>query len=486
MPRYAYERLSAQDASFLAAETPTAHMHITGTQVFEAGPLATAEGGIDFPAIKRATESVLHLIPRYRQRLKWIPFENHPVWVDDRRFNIDYHIRHTALPRPGGDEQLKRLCARIMDQPLDRARPLWEFWVVEGLARGRFAVISKMHHCMLDGQAGADLAHILLATTPHAELNEPVPYIPRPSPTAMELFRDSLAQRLAMPLRAAAGLRHFAQATAEARAELWLRVRAVADLLGWAVAPASDTPINGRVGPHRRFEWLVTPLADVKRIAKRLECTVNDVVLAAVTGAVREFLMRRRVRPERIDFRVSAPVSVRQTGQRGEMGNHVSSWIIQLPIGEPDPLAQMARIHAVTEELKRSRQALGVETMMAVAEWTPSVLLSLGARAAAGPINMIVTNVPGPQLPLYLLGARLVEIFPQVPLLQTTGIGVALMSYDGKLCWGINADYEIVPDLRHFVRAVDTALARLAAAAGTAANDKGAAVIGIRAQPLQG
>jgi WS/DGAT/MGAT family acyltransferase len=483
VPRYSYERLSAQDASFLAAETPTVHMHITGAQIFDAGALATPDGGVDIAAIKRSVESVLHLIPRYRQRLKWIPFENHPVWVDDHHFNIDYHIRHTALPRPGGDEQLKRLCSRIMDQPLDRQRPLWEFWVAEGLAGNRFAIITKMHHCMLDGQAGADLTHILLSLTPQSEVNEPVPYMPRPSPTSMELFRDSLTQRLTMPLRAIAGLRELTQLTAEAREEFWVRARALADLVGWAVQPASDTPLNGRVGPHRRFDYLVTPLADVKRVAKKAGASVNDVVLSVVTGAVREFLVRRRVRPDKIDFRVSAPVSVRRGEQRGEMGNHVSSWIVRLPIDEAEPAAQLERIRTVTEDLKRSRQALGVETMMAVAEWTPSVLLSLGARAASGPINMIVTNVPGPQMPLYLLGCRLLEVFPQVPLLQTTGIGVALFSVDGKLCWGFNADYELVPDLRYFVRAIEASLGRLAAAVNVAASERPSPVIELRAQP---
>jgi diacylglycerol O-acyltransferase / wax synthase len=204
----------------------------------------------------------------------------------------------------------------------------------------------------------------------------------------------------------------------------------------------------------------------VKRIAKKLGSSVNDVVLSVVTGAVRDFLVRRRVRPDHLDFRVSAPVSVRRGEQRGEMGNHVSAWIVRLPIGEADPMAQVECIRAITDELKRSRQALGVETMMAVAEWTPSVLLSLGARAASGPINMIVTNVPGPQFPLYSLGARLLEVYPQVPLLQNTGVGVALFSYDGKLCWGFNADYELMPDLRHFVRGIANSFAALAAAVG--------------------
>jgi diacylglycerol O-acyltransferase len=464
--RYTYERLSAQDASFLMAERPTSHMHVAGTQIFDAGPLARPDGGIDFAAFRKAIESVLHLLPRYRQRLKWIPLENHPVWVDDRQFSLGYHIRHTGLPRPGTEEQLKHLAARIMAQPLDRARPLWEIWLVEGLEGNRFAVITKVHHCMMDGESAADLAYILLSPSPEAELSEPMAYIPRPVPSSWDLFVDSVVRRASLPFRAVRDFRRFSEETADVRAEIWTRVRAIGDLLGWAVRPASQTPLNGRLGPHRRFDWLDMSLRHVKRIAKTVGCTVNDVVLAIVTGAVREFLIRRRCNPDEIDFRVSAPVSVRQEADRGRMGNHVSSWIVRLPIDEADPRRRLALLHDVTEELKRSQQALGVQTMMAVAEWTPSMLLSLGAQAASGPINMVVTNVPGPQVPLYLLGAELQEIYPQVPLLTNTGLGVALFSYNGKLCWGFNSDYELVPDLRWFVRATERSFAELAAATG--------------------
>lgn len=464
VPQYTYERLSAQDASFLVAERPTVPMHVAGTQIFEAGPLAKPDGGIDIAAFKRATEAVLHLIPRYRQRLKWIPLENHPVWIDDRQFNLDYHIRHTALPRPGGDEQLKHLSARIMAQQLDRARPLWETWVVEGLENNRFAVISKIHHCMMDGAAGVDLAQILMSATPEHEVAERMPYIPRPSPSGWELLRDSLGRRLALPVEIVRGIERFA-GQSHPRQEVMTRLNAVRELLAWAIRPASETPMNGRLGPHRRFDWLTMPLADVKAVRKAYGCSLNDVVLTIVSGAVREFLMQRRVHPELIDFRVSAPVSMRRGDEHDTMGNRVSSWILQLPVGEKDPKKRLEQIHRVTQELKESRQALGVETMMAMAEWTPTMLLSLGAQAASGPINMIVTNVPGPQIPLYMLGAKLVEAFPLVPLLANTGCGVALFSYDGKLCWGFNADYELMPDLRTFVRAVESSFKELAAAA---------------------
>jgi WS/DGAT/MGAT family acyltransferase len=472
MARYSYERLSAQDSAFLVAESRNVHMHVAGMQIFEAGPLGRRDGGIDIEAIKRATEATLHLIPRYRQRLEWIPFENHPVWIDDREFNLDYHIRHTALPRPGTGEQLRRLAARIMAQQLDRHRPLWETWVVEGLERNRFAMISKVHHCMVDGLSGVDLAQILLSPTSEYKLTEPMAYIPRPAPSRRELLADSCARRLRLPFEVVRSFREFARQTSDLRHELRVRAEAIQDLIGWAVRPAPETPFNGRLGPHRRFDWLSMPLAGVKAVRRAIGCSVNDVILATVTGAIREFLVRRRVRPESIDFRVSAPVSTRRDEERGSLGNRVSAWIIRLPIGEMDPLKRLHAIHRVTQELKESRKALGVEMMMAMAEWTPTVLLSLGARAASGPINMIVTNVPGPQIPLYLLGARLIEAFPLVPLLENAGLGVGLFSYDGRLCWGFNADYELLPDVRSFVRATESAFAELAQAAGVRLDQK--------------
>lgn len=464
---YNFERLSAQDHSFLVFEKGGVHMHISATQIFEAGPMRTSDGGVDVEAFRRATASVLHQIPRYRQKLKWIPIEGRPVWIDDHTFNLDYHIRHTALPRPGGMEQLKHLSARIMSQPLDRSRPLWESWLVEGLEGGdKFAIITKIHHCMVDGTSGVDLTHILLSTRPDQVLGEPRPYLPRPEPSSMELLRESMIRNSTLPMQAVQGLRTLARETKDLGQELSMRLQAVADLIGLAVRRADDTPINGKLGPHRRFDWLSMPLDDVKRVSKKIGCTVNDVVLATVSGAIREFLVYRRVEPAGLEFRVSAPVSMRRDQDKGKLGNQVSSWIIPLPIELADPLERVRALNRITTKLKSSRQALGVAMMMAMAELSPSMLLSLGARAASGPINMIVTNVPGPQIPLYLLGAKLVEMYPLVPLLENTGIGVALFSYDGKLCWGFNAEYNMVADLRVFVEAVDTSFQELAAAAG--------------------
>lgn len=462
-----YERLSGQDFSFLAFENPHVHTHVGATQIFEAGPLRTADGGIDAGLYKRAIDAVLHLIPRYRQRLMWTPIEHRPVWVDDREFNIDYHIRHTALPHPGGDEELKKLTARIMSHQLDRARPLWEQWVVEGLQGDRFAVISKLHHCMVDGSSGIDVARLTLSPTPKYEIREPQPYVPRTPPSAWELLRDSLIRPLNLPFQVAAGWRQFRRETKDFRSELRIRVEAVAEVLGWVTLPRAESPLNGTLGPHRRVDWLTTPLAECKAVSTATGCSVNDVVLATVAGAVRDFFLSRRVHPGDIEFRAANPVNVRQEAERGKMGNRVSSWLVQLPIDEPDPSKRLARVHEVTQGLKSSKQALGVDMMMVMAEWQPAAMLAMGLRATSRAANMIVTNVPGPPRPLYLLGARLLEMYSMVPLLENQGMGITIVSYDGKMCWGVNADYELVPDLRNFVRMIGTAFAQLVRATTT-------------------
>jgi WS/DGAT/MGAT family acyltransferase len=469
MPRYSYERLSAQDNTFLLFETRNVHMHVASTLVFETGPLRTPEGGVDFERIKRGFEAVLHLVPRYRQRLQFIPIEGRAVWVDDPHFSLDYHIRHTALPKPGDESQLKKLSSRVMAQQLDRRRPLWETWVVEGLEGGdRFAMISKIHHCMIDGASGIDLAQIQFSNSPDVPMPSPAPrFMPRPAPSAAELARNELTRWATLPLRALRGFQAFSAETENLRAELLARAKALVDTLGMASA-ASETPLNGPLGPHRAFDWLHVPLAELKAMRKALDCTINDVVLTVVTGAVREYLKHRGVRPEGIEFRVGAPVSMRSEQERGRLGNRVSSWILTLPIAESDPLEQLAAIHTETKRLKESRQALGVEMMMQVAEYTPSNLLTLGARSISGPINTIVTNVPGPQFPLYFHGAKLLALYPQVPLMENLGVGIALASYNGTVHWGFNADPDIVPDLETFVALVRGAYDGVARAAGVA------------------
>ncbi len=465
MPRYAYERLTALDNSFLILEGPNAYMHVASTMVFDAGPLRREDGGIDADALREKIAASLHRIPRYRQKLAWIPFENHPVWIDDDSFNLDYHVRHTALPRPGSEEQLKRLSSRIMQQHLDRARPLWEIWVVEGLDKERFALVTKVHHCMVDGISGVDLMKVLMSPAPDAPLlSEETPrFVPRPAPSALELLRHELERFVRLPFAAVRDVRGFVREADDARQEVLVRLRSAAETLGGSLRSASPTPLNRPIGPHRRFGWMTMDVAEVKAVRRALGGSLNDVVLTIVTGAVRRFLERRGVRVQGLDFRVMAPVSVRATDQDGTLGNRVSAWVLPLPLDEDDPRDRLRRISERTSELKESRSAVGAEMLTQVAEWTPSNLLALGARNVTRllPFNLVVTNVPGPQFPMYMAGAQMLEVFPHVPLAGNLGLGIALLSYDGRIHWGFNADYDVVPDLEDFVADTRESLAEL-------------------------
>jgi len=461
----AFERLSAQDNSFLVAEHEHAPLHVAAVGIFQTADLATRDGGVDIRRFKRAIEAQLHRIPRYRQKLAFVPVERRPVWVDDRHFSIDYHIRHAALPRPGGVEELKKLTARITTRTLDRSRPLWEIWVIEGLEGDRFAMVSKIHHCMIDGDAGANVAQILFSMSPECEVAEPLPFDPRPVPSSVELALDAAERLSAAPMRALRGLSEFVTDSTDLKGDVLTRAKAIKDFASLAVTRSTKTPLNGDLGPHRRADWLTLPLQGVKDASKAANCTINDVVLATVTGAVRHYLIRCGERPAATDFRISAPVSTRRAGEE-RMGNRVSTWVIRLPVEHDDPLDWVSGVHAITSECKSSGQALGVEMMMKAAEYAPPALMSLGARVASGPINMIVTNVPGPQFPLYMLGAQLEELHPLVPLLEGTGLGIALFSYDGKLHVGLNADYDLVPDLGAFTALFAQSFMTLADALG--------------------
>ena len=469
MPSYAYDRLSALDFSFLVLEKPNAYMHVASTQIHEAGPLRLEDGGIDFDAFRKLAASALHQIPRYRQKLAYIPVENHPVWVDDPDFNLDYHLRHTALPQPGTDEQLKRLSARIMQQHLDRSRPLWEMWVVEGLEGDRFALISKVHHCMIDGVSGVDLMRVLMSPEPDRAIPAAPEFVPRPTPSALRLLRDEVARRARLPLQLVRNVRAVWDEAKDTRQQLLVRARAILETLGQTMHRVSETPFNHPIGRHRRFDWMTMALADVKAVRRSLGGSLNDVVLAIVTGAIQRFFERRGVDTRELEFRVLAPVSVRAAGERGELGNRVSAWLVPLPLDERDRGKQLATLHEVTAELKASKQAVGADLLAQAADWSSSTLLALGARNATRllPFNMVVTNVPGPQVPLYALGARMLECFPHVPLLGNLGLGIALMSYDGKLCWGFNADYDLLPDLDAFAACVAESFEELREVAGT-------------------
>jgi len=468
MAGYWYERLTALDSSFLMLEKPHAPLHVASTILFEDGPLRRPDGGIDADLIRRHVAAEIHRIPRYRQKLQWVPMSMRPVWVDDDRFRLDYHVRHTALPKPGTEEQLRLLSARIMEQPLDLSRPLWETWIVEGLEGDRFALISKVHHCMIDGVSGAELLKILLSLTPEVPEPKPARFFPRRAPSAFQLWRDEGVRRLSLPVELVRDVGSFFREAEDRRREVLSHFRAAADFLGSSMHRASTTPLNAQVSPHRRFDWLTMDFQELREVRRVLGGSANDLVLAIVTGAVQRFLEHRQVSPNAVDFRVMAPVSVRRREDQAALGNQVSAWLIDLPIAEEDPREQIRQIKRKTSELKRSKQAVGATVLSDAAEWGSSTLLALGARNISRvlPCNIIVTNVPGPQFPLYMTGAKMLEAFPLVPLVDNLGLGVALMSYDGRLCWGFNADYELVPDLEIFKEFILESFAALKEAAG--------------------
>ena len=377
-------------------------------------------------------------------------------------------MRHTALPRPGTREQLQQLIGRIGSQALDRARPLWELWVIEGLEGGeRFALISKVHHCMADGVSGAELMTVLMSLSPSDESGPVVDYVPRPVPSSFELRRDDLLDLVGGPLQAMQSVRGLLDAGR--RSQLGQALRGVVDLVASGIVPASETPLNQAIGPHRRFDYFSQELSRVKEVKDKLGGTLNDVVLATVAGGVRAFLKRRRVDVSRLDFRVATPVSVRSSVDQEALGNRVSAWIFPLPLAQADPVKRLASIRATTKRLKESNQALGADLLSAVTEWTGTTLLSLGTRlqVVGRTHNLVVTNVPGPQLPLYLLGAPLHEAYPIGPLFQQQALIVALFSYAGRLFWGLNADASRVPDLADLRRDLEASFRELAEAAGT-------------------
>jgi len=463
---YKFEDLSPQDAAFLAAEGPSTPMHIGAVFIAEAGPLRTAQGGIDIERIREFIGARLHRIPRYRQRLAYTPLRGRPIWIDDKHFSVEFHVRHTALPRPGTDEQLKRLIGRLSSQTLDRNRPLWELWVVEGLERGdRFAVVSKAHHCMVDGISGAELMTVLMSLSADERIQAPPPYVPRPAPSARELLLDEALGFVTAPMQA--GFRAAELLQSERREELGQALRGVADLIVRGLIPASATPLNREIGPHRRFEHFALEIARVKALKDKLGGTLNDVVLATVAGGMRRFLTRRLVDVGSLDFRVSAPVSVRSSSEQTVLGNRISAWILPLPVNEADPLRRLERIRASTRQLKESNQALGADLLSAVTEWTGMTLLSLGTsfQNVGRPHNLVVTNVPGPQVPLYLVGAPLLESYPIAPLFQHQAVIVALFSYAGRLFWGLNADAERMPDLSDLRDDLERSFEELAAVA---------------------
>ncbi len=461
-----YERLSALDEAFLAFETPETYMHVAMTAIFEAGSLATPEGGVDMERIRAHIASRLGFVPRYRQRLQYIPVVNEPVWVDDDEFDLSYHVRHASLPRPGGERQLQRRCAEILERHLDRTKPLWEIWIIEGLSEGRFAMLAKVHHCMVDGIAGVDLLVALLDGAPSHTSQPEATWTPRPRPAGRQLLRDEVARRSRASLGLIRGVTSALRQPRRARTDLQGRLSAVWQLVteGWNGAP--PTVFNQPLGPHRRVDWTKLDLARVKQVKNALGGTINDVVLTTVAGAVRHFLERRGLTAPP-DLRVLVPVNVRTAVEAGALGNRVSLWLTSVPARERDPRRRFALIREETARLKNDHRALGAETLVQAADWTTGDVVDLAARLVnrASPYNLIVTNVPGPQTPFYLCDAPMVAAYPHLPLFSFQGIGVALFSYAGALYWGCTAEWNLIPDLAVFTEGLVESFEELCRAA---------------------
>jgi diacylglycerol O-acyltransferase len=461
MPQRHLDRLTAVDASFLLQEGPSSHMHVGGLTLLEGPP----------PALEEFLEQIrrrLHLVPRYRHKLASTHTAldaSRPVWVDDPNFNLEYHVRHTALPAPGDWEQLCNLTARIFSQQLDRSKPLWEMWLIEGLREDRFALISKTHHSLIDGIAGVDLATVLfdLSPTPPPVRHSGRPWQPHREPGTLEL----LAAGARGALRAGAEL---LAGTADALAhpdQALPRAREVAEGLGefvWAVLnPAPPTPLNVEIGPHRRFVGVGSPLADFKLVKNAFECTVNDVVLAVVAGALRDFLIDRGVRTEGIELRALVPVSVRAEDEHHQGGNRIVVMRGPLPVYMADPLQRLRFVKREMDGLKESKQALGAEVIAGAQNFAPPTLLAQASRLnfSTRLFNLIVTNVPGPQFPLYVLGRRMLEAYPVAFLPQHHALAIAIMSYDGQMNFGLLGDLDAMYDLDRFGERIAEELAAL-------------------------
>ncbi len=460
------DRLTAIDASFLTNEGSASHMHVGGILIFEGPPPRYVD-------LVEHVRSRLHLVPRFRQKLVVPPLEaGRPLWADDVNFNLTYHIRHTALPHPGGEAQLKRLVGRVFSQQLDRSKPLWELWLAQGLERDRFAILTKTHHAMVDGVSGVDIGTVLFDFEP---VPEPAAvtddWVPQPEPGTTELVARGLTDAAALPVklaeRAAGALRHPEHAAQRAVEAL----EGLSEIVSAFANPAPDVPLNQPIGPHRRYVWARSELATFKRIKDALGGTVNDVVLAVVTGSIRSWLHSRSIRTEGLELRALVPVSIRAEDERGELGNRITLMRGPLPVYIEDPVRRLRAISEAMDGLKRSKQALGAEVISRFNDFAPPTLLAQAARInfSTRLFNLIVTNVPGPQIPLYVLGREMEEVFPIAFLPQNHALAVAIMSYNGKVGFGLLADYDSMEDIELLGSGLGDALAELETAASGAA-----------------
>ncbi len=475
------DRLSAIDASFLAQETAEAHMHLGAVTIFE-GPAPAYE------ELVAHIRNRLHLVPRYRQKLAVPPMETgRPLWIDDSNFRLEYHLRHAALPAPGSEEQLRVLAARVHSQPLDRAKPLWEISLVEGLQDGRFALVSKTHHALVDGVAGVDLVTVLFDLVAQAEPVTPAarPWSPQPEPSQAQMAMRGISGLAKAPFRLAERALEAAAKPKEALEATLDAAEGLGEIAWAALNPAPATPFNVVIGPHRRLGFVRCELDDFKRIKDVFGGTVNDVLLAVVAGALRRLLRSRGVRTEGLDLRALVPVSIRGEGDRGRLGNRIVAMRAPLPLYLSDPVARLRLVKQSMDGLKRSKQAVGAEVLAHMEQFAPPTVLAQASRLnfTTRLFNLLVTNVPGPQFPLYLLGRRLDDLIPVAFLPRDHALAIAIMSYDGGVDFGLLGDYDTMADIEVLADAIRDSLDELLTAAdeADAVVEAGAAVDELRA-----
>jgi diacylglycerol O-acyltransferase len=442
------DRMSALDAGFFFAESENSPMHVGSVAVFE-GPAPT------YGDVVRLILGKLPKVPRYRQRVRPVPMQlGRPLWVDDPHFQILYHVRHTAVPRPGSEEQLRNLAGRVLGQRLDMAKPLWELWLVEGLADDRWALISKVHHCMVDGVAGTDLMQLMFDIDPEAT-HEPVKdWTPRPSPSSFEIMAGSVTEALSNPLQQLANapaIGSSVRAVKEWADSGRTLAKTVPALARQAITPSARS-LNGPIGPHRRWAWTEGRFEEFKAVRTAFGGTVNDVVLTAISSGFRDLLTSRgELSSEKLVVRSMVPVSVRRENQKGSLNNQVSAVFVDLPVGLPDPLDRLASIRTQMDEYKRTMRAVDANSIISMGDFVAPTLLSLGVRAAlqAGQMwcQTVTTNVPGPRIPLFVLGKRMTSATAYVPIAGGTRCSIGIFSYLNTMTFGINADFDGYPDI---------------------------------------
>jgi len=450
------ERMNTLDAEFFFAEHDHVPLHIGSVAVFEGPAPSHAE-------LIKAFEAKLPLVPRYRQVVRTAPLNLfRPLWVDDDNFEITNHVRHVDLPAPGGDQEVRELASRLFAQPLDRTRPLWEEWLIGGLAGGRWAILSKIHHCMVDGVGGTDLMTMVFDTEPDAQRLEPVPWSPAPSLSAVSLLTGGVADLLGWPARQLVVARMLAGRFGGAGGLLGYG-RGLARSAQWLAKPSASF-LNGPIGPRRRWAWTTTSLAEVKQIRSGYGGTVNDVLLAVIAGAFRELLRKRGELTSDLVVRSLVPVSIRSQNERGVITNRVTAVLVNLPVSEPDPWQRLTLIREQMDTFKRTSQAVSAEILTSVLGFTVPIWLALGSRVAFTVpqplVQTVVTNVPGPRTPLFILGRKMAGGYPYVPIGDRVRISIAIFSYLDTFAIGVTGDYDAAPDLDDLVAGIGRALAR--------------------------